>query len=124
MHAMAIEWVPLDQYASDDLWHPTNGTSGIADVVEWPEESGELEGVGYNGLSDYIVITFIHLPLVGVMLGLALWKRGWLRVVLSLCLVIWGAYFTAIDMKMALPLIGVSMMLFFSAVLVPDMANE
>jgi hypothetical protein len=122
MHAMAIEWVPLDQYASDDLWHATNDTSGIGDVVYWPVDDEEAEE--YAELSTYVTQSFIQLPLVVVMLGLALWKKGWVRTVLSLCIVIWGAYYAGIDMKMAAPMIAAGMILFFSSVLTPGMANE
>jgi len=46
------------------------------------------------------------------LLGFALWKQGWLRVVTSLCLVIWGAFALQYDIKVAAPLVGIGAVLF------------
>jgi len=51
------------------------------------------------------------------MLFFALWKRGWLRVILSLGLIIWGAFAVPYDIKIAVPLVGIGAMLFFMTVL-------
>lgn len=46
------------------------------------------------------------------LMGFALWKQGWLRVILSLCLVIWGAFAMSYDIKIAAPLTGIGVILF------------
>ncbi len=51
------------------------------------------------------------------LLGFALWKQGWLRVVLSLCIIIWGAFAVSYDIKIAAPLIGIGAVLFIEAIL-------
>jgi hypothetical protein len=50
-------------------------------------------------------------------MGFALWKQGWIRVILSLCLIIWGAFAVGYDMKIAAPLIAIGAMLLFMATL-------
>jgi len=50
------------------------------------------------------------------LMGFAFWKRGWLRVMLAIALIIWGAYMTAYDMKIAAPFIGVGTLLFIMAI--------
>ena len=51
------------------------------------------------------------------MMGFAMWKRGWLRVILSICLIIWGAFATQYDYKIAAPLLSVGTLLFIDAVM-------
>jgi hypothetical protein len=72
----------------------------------------------FFGLQDGIVENFAWLFSLTVtwLLGFALWKQGWIRVVLALSLIVWGAFATAYDMKIAAPLIGVATVLFFMAV--------
>lgn len=47
----------------------------------------------------------------------AFWKRGWLRIILSICVVLWGMYALPYDIKIAAPLIGVGFVLFIIGVL-------
>ena len=47
----------------------------------------------------------------------ALWKQGWIRVILSLCLIIWGVFAMDYDIKIAAPLLAVGPVLFFMGVL-------
>lgn len=54
--------------------------------------------------------------IIAVMFG-ALLKQGWIRIILSLCLIIWGAFAVSYDMKIAAPLIGIGAILFFTATL-------
>jgi membrane-bound ClpP family serine protease len=57
----------------------------------------------------------LGIPQMIVILALlwgALWKQGWLRVVLSLCLLIWGTFAISYDIKVAMPLIGIGIVLF------------
>lgn len=51
------------------------------------------------------------------LMGFALWKKGWLRVVLSLCLLIWGTFAMSYDIKIATPLIGIGTVLFIMGTL-------
>jgi hypothetical protein len=51
------------------------------------------------------------------LLGLALWKQGWLRVILSVCLIIWGAFAVNYDIKIAAPLLAIGTVLFVTAIM-------
>jgi hypothetical protein len=51
------------------------------------------------------------------LLGFALWKQGWLRVVTSLCLIIWGTFAMEYDIKIAAPLVGIGAVLFIMAIM-------
>jgi len=51
------------------------------------------------------------------LLGFALWKQGWLRVILSLCLIIWGVFAIESDIKVAAPLLAIGSVLFFMGIL-------
>jgi len=60
----------------------------------------------------------LGIPQMIVILALlwgALWKQGWLRVVTSLCLIIWGAFALGYDIKVAAPVIGIGTVLFLMA---------
>lgn len=52
------------------------------------------------------------------LLGFALWKKGWIRVILSLCIIIWGTFAMQYDIKVAAPLLAVGSVLFIQAILV------
>jgi len=47
----------------------------------------------------------------------ALWKTGWIRTVLSICIIIWGVFAMPYDIKIAAPLTSVGVILFIIAVL-------
>jgi len=51
------------------------------------------------------------------LLFFALWKQGWIRVILSIGLIIWGAFAMPYDVKIAVPLVSIGAMLFFMSVL-------
>ena len=51
------------------------------------------------------------------LLFFALWKKGWIRIVLSVCIVIWGVFYIRYDIKIAAPLIVAGSMLFIEAIL-------
>lgn len=51
------------------------------------------------------------------LLGFALWKKGWIRIILSVCIIIWGAFALQYDIKIAAPLLAAGSVLFFEAVL-------
>lgn len=49
-------------------------------------------------------------------MGFALWKQGWIRVLLSLSLIIWGAFAIGVDVKIGAPLVGIGSFLFFAGI--------
>ena len=59
-------------------------------------------------------------------MGFALWKHGWIRVLLSLSLVIWGAFAIGVDVKIGAPLVGIGTILFFMGIfkLIQDYRNQ
>ena len=62
---------------------------------------------GPLGISQMLVIL--------ALLGFALWKQGWLRVILSVCLIIWGTFAMPYDIKIAVPLVSIGAVLFIMA---------
>jgi len=60
--------------------------------------------------------SLVQISVIIALMAFALWKQGWLRAILSLGLIIWGAYMTTYDMKVAGPLIGISAFLFFTSI--------
>jgi len=48
------------------------------------------------------------------LLGFALWKQGWFRVILSISIIAWGAFAMSYDIKIAAPLIGIGTILFLA----------
>ena len=54
-----------------------------------------------------------QMMVIVALLYFALWKHGWIRVILSLSLIVWGAFAIGIDAKIGAPLIGVATVLFF-----------
>jgi hypothetical protein len=50
-------------------------------------------------------------------LGCALWKEGWLRLIFSICLVIWGIFAIPYDIKIGIPLLALAVMLLVSSIL-------
>lgn len=55
--------------------------------------------------------------IVVALLGFALWKRDWIRIILSLCIIIWGVFFIPYDVKIAAPFVGVGTVLFIMGIL-------
>ena len=58
-----------------------------------------------------------QLIFVIAILAFALWQKGWIRLVLSVCLVIWGTFAIPYDIKIAAPLLITGGLLFFETVL-------
>lgn len=50
------------------------------------------------------------------LVGLAFWKRSWLRILLSICIIIWGVFAVPYDVKIGAPLISIGCVLFFLAI--------
>lgn len=55
--------------------------------------------------------------LVIALLGFALWKKGWIRIILCLGIITWGIFFMPYDAKVAAPLLGVGVVLFILGVM-------
>jgi len=73
-----------------------------------------------DGITAVVLPNPIGLPeiiLVVALLGFALWKKGWPRIILSICIIIWGTFAMPYDIKIATPLIAVGAVLFVEAVL-------
>ena len=55
--------------------------------------------------------------IVAVLLVLASWKKSWIRIITSIGIIIWGAYFTSYDIKWAAPVIAIGVVLFIIGIL-------
>jgi len=49
--------------------------------------------------------------------GYALWKKGWIRILLAICLILWAAFAMPYDIKIAAPLLSVGIVLLTMATL-------
>lgn len=67
-----------------------------------------LTGDGFGLLEMLFLIAVI---------GFALWKRGWLRILLAVCVITWGAFALQYDVKVAAPLLAIGTILFFMGVM-------
>ena len=75
----------------------------------------QATGVSVVALPNPIGIP--EIILVAALLGFALWKRGWIRIILCLGIITWGIFFMAYDAKVAAPLLGVGVVLFILGVM-------
>lgn len=66
-------------------------------------------------MTDWSPLGIPQMIVILALLGFALWKQGWLRVVTSLCLIIWGTFALQYDIKIAAPLVGIGTVLFLMA---------
>ena len=78
----------------------TTTTMGLLDL--------SLTGDGFGLLEMIFLIAII---------GFAFWKKSWIRVLLSLCIIIWGVFAMQYDIKVAAPLLAIGTILFFMGVL-------
>ena len=70
-----------------------------------------------------LIISLIEGPM-GIMnmmfavalMGFGFWKKSWIRVVLSLALIIWGVFAMPYDIKVAAPFIGIGFILFIMGI--------
>jgi hypothetical protein len=62
-------------------------------------------------------LSLVQLVLVLAVCGFALWQRGWIRIVLSLCIIIWAVFTLQYDVKIAGTLIALGTLLFFEGIL-------
>lgn len=73
-----------------------------------------------SDLSVVVVPNPIGIPeaiIVVALLTFAILRKGWIRVLLSVAIVIWGAFFIAYDVKIAGPLLGVGVVLFLTEII-------
>jgi len=62
-------------------------------------------------------VGFPEITFVGILLALAFWKTGWLRVILSICIIIWGVFALPYDYKISIPLVALGTLLFVEGIL-------
>ena len=62
-------------------------------------------------------LNLVQLVLVLAICGFALWQRGWIRIILSVCIIIWAVWTMQYDVKIAGTLLGLGTLLFFKAIL-------
>ena len=51
------------------------------------------------------------------LVGFAIWKKGWISVILTICIIIWGAFAMRYDIKVATPLITIGTVLFVMGIM-------
>lgn len=94
-------------YDQDSIGHgagddddDTTSTMGILDL--------SLTGDGFGLLELIFIIAIIFL---------ACWKKGWIRIVSSLVIIVWGVFGMQYDIKVAVALLAIGTILFFMAIL-------
>lgn len=102
------------------LVYSGNDTTTVMDGFAYDLTACYIRAWGYNdnGYSaDYISLRVGHaigapaVVFVIGLIGLALWRKNWIRLLLAICLVIWGAFTLGYDVKIAGPLIAVGSVL-------------
>jgi hypothetical protein len=58
----------------------------------------------------------INMMFAVALMGFGFWKKSWIRVVLSLALIIWGVFAMSYDIKIAAPFIGIGAILFIMGI--------
>jgi uncharacterized membrane protein HdeD (DUF308 family) len=51
------------------------------------------------------------------LMGFAIWKTSWIRVILSICLIIWGVFAMSYDIKVSAPLLAAGTVLFIMGIM-------
>lgn len=54
---------------------------------------------------------------LAVLIGCAFWKKGWLRLMLSICIIVWGVFTAGYDMLIGVSVIVIGCVLFFLAIM-------
>jgi len=49
------------------------------------------------------------------LIGCAFWKRGWLRLLLSICIILWGVWAVEFQIIIGAPMIAIGVVLFILA---------
>lgn len=68
-------------------------------------------------MSEWGPLGIPQMIVILALMGFALWKKSWIRLTLSLCLIIWGIFAIPYDIKVAAPLIGIGTVLFIMGTL-------
>lgn len=58
----------------------------------------------------------INMMFAVALMGFGFWKKSWIRVILSLALIIWGVFAMPYDIKIAAPFIGIGAVLFIMGI--------
>lgn len=111
---------PTDGYviytgnATDTTLQGVNADIQTCFIRAWSYNS---YGYSVDYAEDMIGDSFGIIPIVFcvTMAGFALWKKGWIRVVLSISLIIFGATAMSYDIKFAAPFLTVGVVLFIMA---------
>ena len=72
-----------------------------------------------SDISVVVVPNPVGIPeaiIVVALLTFAILRKGWIRILLSICIVIWGVFFIAYDVKIAAPLLAVGTILAVQAI--------
>lgn len=93
-------------YDQDSIGHGAGDSSSNA-TGTFTFSGFSLTGDGFGIVEMMIVIAF---------LVIAIWKKSWIRIMMSLCVVIWGAFAVQYDVKVAGPLLAVGAILFFMGI--------
>jgi len=103
-------WSENEYGISADYAQASIGGAAPTPIVDMSEMFALISGLieGPTGI--------VNMMFAVSLMGFAFWKRGWLRVMLAIALIIWGAYMTAYDMKIASPFIAVGSLLFIMAI--------
>ena len=64
-----------------------------------------------------IELNLAQLVLVLAICGFALWQRGWIRIILSLCIIIWAVWTLKYDVRIGGTLIALGTLLFFEGIM-------
>lgn len=57
-------------------------------------------------------MSLIQILFIVALLAIAIWQKGWLRVIPAIAIITWGAASIAYDVKIGIPLIGLGLVLF------------
>ena len=93
---------------SDEIWGVN--MSGYTDTATF---GGILNDIFGGNMKELLVFLLFPMGL----LGFALWKRGWLRILLSICIIIWGIYAVSYDIRIAVPFIAIGPILFIQEII-------
>jgi hypothetical protein len=81
----------------------------------------ETAGVDMSELIDYLSnllegpMGIANMFFVAILIGVGVWRKGWIRAITGLGVIIWGIFALKYDIKVAAPLLAIGMVLFFTA---------
>jgi len=114
--------------ASGNITYSGNFTGANVTDPWGVNASGYTGGLTFGGLFNSLIggltmlfegnpIGIPQMMLVITLCILAVWKRGWIRILLSICIIIWGIFAFQSDVKVAAPLVAIGSILFIEAIL-------